>query len=428
MKLRFPFFHTTDVQALVEALAVRDARIRELERRLGLDSTNSSKPPSSDGLGKPRAPKRTNVRGRKPGGQKGHKGSTLLRSEKPDHVEDHFPHDCAHCGHTLDEGMSVRFETRQVQDIPKQSPLIVVDHLAHVCICPQCNRETKASFPEGIRSPVQYGPHLTGLVLYLNTHQLIPVKRLVKTFWDLFGVTLSTGTAVNMVSRRVSAYGDIVDKIRTGVVHARVKHMDETGLRIGGRLQWLHVACTNLLTFLWIDKGRGDVMLEARGLVVYECWKSYFAMPNVEGHGLCCAHILRELESLFQFDREKWARNLARLLSRAVHECNLARGSSLSPDTMRAIAESYDRIVEEGFRYHESLSPLPSNGTRGRKKRRKGYNLLLRLRDHRDSVLLFTRNPQVPATNNIANADKFIMPTNDSGSPSPGTLRFYLSA
>ncbi len=126
MKLRFPFFHTTDVQALVEALAVRDARIRELEdtvarqaeliseleRRLGLNSTNSSKPPSSDGLGKPLAPKRTNVKGRKPGGQKGHKGTTLLLLEKPDHVEDHFSPECAHCGHTPDEGMSVRFETR----------------------------------------------------------------------------------------------------------------------------------------------------------------------------------------------------------------------------------------------------------------------------------------------------------------------------
>ncbi len=143
-------------------------------------------------------------------------------------------------------------------------------------------------------------------------------------------------------------------------------------------------------------------MLEARGIVVHDCWKSSFVMPNVEGHGLRCAHILRELEGLFQFGREKWARKLARLLSGAIHECNLARGHPLSPATMRAIAESYDRIVKEGFRHHEALSPLPSKGQRGRTKRRKGYNSLLRLRDHRDSVLLFTRNLQVPATNNMA--------------------------
>ena len=325
MTLRFPFFPTTDVPALVDALAVRDARIRELEdtvarqaaliaeleRRLGLNSTNSNKPPSSDGLKKPRAPKRTPVKGRKPGGQKGRKGTTLLRSETPDHVEDHFPHACPHCGHTLDEGVSVRFETRPVQDIPERSPLIVVDHRAHVCICPQCNGDTKASFPEGVGSPVQYGPNLTGLVLDLNTHQLLPVKRLVETLRDLFGVTVSPGTVVNMVSRRARAYGGLVDTIRAGVVQARVKHMDETGLRMEGRLHGRHVVCNHLLTYLWIGKGRGDVMLAARGLVVHDCWTSSFAMPNVVGHGLCCAHILRELEGLFQCGREKWARKLA---------------------------------------------------------------------------------------------------------------------
>ncbi len=266
---------------MVEVLAVRDARIRELEaivarqaaliseleRRLGLNSTNSNKSPSSDGLRKPRAPKRPNVKGHKPGGQKGRKGTTLLRSETPDHVEDHFPHACGHCGHALDDGMSVRFETRQVQDLPEPLPLFVVDHRAHVGICPQCNGDTKASFPEGVGSPVPYGPNLTGLVLDLTTHQLLPVKRLVETLRDLFGVKVSTGTVVNMVSRRARAYGGLVDTIRAGVVQAHVKHMDETGLRIGSCLHWLHVACTNLLTYLWIGKGRGDVMLAARGLL-----------------------------------------------------------------------------------------------------------------------------------------------------------------
>ena len=115
------------------------------------------------------------------------------------------PPACAHCGHTLDEGMSVGFQTRQVQDLPEPLPLRVVDHRACVGICLQCNGDTKASFPEGVGSPVPYGPHLTGLVLYLNTHQLLPVKRLVETLRDLFGVKVSLGTVVNMVSRRARA-------------------------------------------------------------------------------------------------------------------------------------------------------------------------------------------------------------------------------
>ncbi len=118
----------------LEAIVARQATlIAELERRLGLNSTTSSTPPSSDGLTKPRAPKRTNVKGRKPGGQRGHKGTTLLRSETPDHIEDHFPHACAHCGHTLNDGMSVRFETRQVQDIPEPSRALACCGLSCPC-------------------------------------------------------------------------------------------------------------------------------------------------------------------------------------------------------------------------------------------------------------------------------------------------------
>ena len=81
-------------------VARQAALISELERRLGLNSTNSSSPPLSDGVTKPRAPKRTHVKGRKPGGQKGHKGSTRLRSEKPDHVEGHVPHACLLWSHS----------------------------------------------------------------------------------------------------------------------------------------------------------------------------------------------------------------------------------------------------------------------------------------------------------------------------------------
>ena len=423
MTLRFPFRQSTDVQALIEDLASRDAKIKELERqlheqveinarqaeviselerRLGLNSTNSSKPPSSDGLRKPPALKRDHGKGRRPGGQKGRKGTTLLRLDMPDHVVHHYPHGCAHCGHPLDEGMSVRFETRQVQDIPEPSPLVVVDHVAHGCACPHCTLVTRASFPEGVTAPVQYGPNLTALVVYLGEFQLIPVKRLVGAFKDVFGVKLSEGTIVNMVSRMAEKWRGVEERIRKEVVRARVVHMDETGLRIDGGLHWLHVSCTRLLTHFRIGRGRGDVMHEATGIVVHDCWKSYFRMPNVAGHGICCAHILRELANLFEFGREEWARDLSRLLSGAVHACNLADGAPLAPEAMREIGDNHDRIVRDGLRYHESREPLSSAGKRGRKKRRKGHNLLLRLRDHGDAVLLFTRNPLVPATNNLA--------------------------
>ena len=384
-------------------------RISELERRLGLNSRNSSKPPASDGLSNPLAPKRDNRTGRKPGGQKGRKGKTLCRLERVDHVEHHFPHGCAHCAPPppppLDAGMSEPVATRPVYDILEPSPLVVVDHVVHKCVCPCCNGENGASFPDGINASVPYGPNLTAYVVYLGEYQLIPVKRLVGTFNDIFGVRLSEGTIVNTVSRTAGRCRGVEGYIWKAMVRSRVVHMDETGLRVEGRIHWLHGACTRLLTHFRIGRGRGDVMLEALGIVVHDCWKSSFKLPDVAGHGLCCAPILRELESLFQFGREKWDRDLAGLLRGAVHTCNLADGAPLSSGIIREIRENYDRIVGEGLRHHESRKPMASPGKRRRKKRRKGHNRLLRLRDHGDAVLLFTRNPLVPATNNIAELD-----------------------
>ena len=239
-------------------------------------------------------------------------------------------------------------------------------------------------------------------MLYLHAHQRIPVQRLVETFRDRFGRKRSEGTVVTMISRGARDYRGCVDRVRDAVVPVWGKPMDETELRIEGTLPWLHVACTGRLPSLWIGPGRGDVLLAAGGMVVHECWKSYFALPKGAGHGMCPAPILRERERRVPFGRATWAGTRAGLLCGAVQECNLARGSPLVADILAAIADNDDRMVEEGFRYHESLQPLPSNGRRGRKKQRKGYNLLLRLREHRDAVLLFPRNPLVPATNTMA--------------------------
>ena len=415
MTLHPPYSPTSDKQLLLEALAARDARLQELEaiiarqseviselqRSLGLNSRNSSKPPSSDGLGKPPASRRDNLKGRKPGGQKGHEGKTLLRSETPGHVEHHYPRGCVHCGHTLDEGMSVRIETRQVRDIPDPSPLIVTDHIAHVRTCPHCKLETKAPFPKGVEAPVQYGPNLTAFVAYINKAQLIPMNRLAQTLLDLFGVKLSQGTIVNMVSRTAARQLDVLGWIRNMVVDAPVKHMDETGVRIGGKLHWLHVSGTRDMACFWIGKSRGDVMLDARGIAIHDCWKSYDAIEGVT-HGHCNAHLLRELNELIEFRGESWANDLLELIARAIREYNRAGGNPLSPGIIGDIFGNYDRLVAEGFRYHESQEPLPSAGKRGRKKRRRGHNLLIRLKERRDAYLLFVQNPQVPPTNNMA--------------------------
>ena len=397
------------IAELGAANAVQAERIAELERRLGLNSSNSGKPPSSDGLSKPTADEsRKRKRGtrnrdpsRKPGGQKGHKGSTLARSEDPDVVVDHYPETCSGCGEALDPGASTGSASRQVHDVPEPLPLEVTEHRAHRCQCPACGAETRADFPEGVTAWVRYGPRITAMAAYLSAVQLVPLQRLRAAMADLFGVRISQGTLAAMVARGAARLSGLALHIRDEVARAGVKHMDETGIRVRGRLAWLHVACTRLLSHFRLGAGRGDVMADATGIAVHDCWKPYFRIPGTTP-ALCAAHVLRELQAVAGSDGEKWAERMARHLQRTIHAVNLAGGGKLRQPLSDLIGRRYDSLVAEGVAFHESLAPLVSAGTRGQKRRRPGHNLALRLRDRRDAMLRFTRNPAVPATNNEA--------------------------
>ncbi len=299
-------------------IAVQAARIAELERRLGLDSSNSGTPPSRDGLTKPTAEalrqrrrSRRRASDRKPGGQTGHPGGTLRRSEHPDVITDHDPDVCTGCGAALDAGMSVGSAARQVHDLPEPPPLQVTAHRAHRCVCPACGVTTRAHFPDGVTAPVQSGPRLTARVVYLRVAQLVPVQRLRQTLIDLFGVQRSQGTLMNMVSRAAAGLEGLVLHVRDAVAAAPVKHMDETGIRVRGRLAWLHVACTGLLSHFRVGAGRGDVMRDAIGVAVHDHWRPYFTIPGTVP-ALCAAHLLRELQDRVDFDDEAWAATMAR--------------------------------------------------------------------------------------------------------------------
>ena len=175
---------------LITLLLAQSARIAELERRLGLNSSNSGKPPSNDGLKKPlRTTSLREKSDKKAGGQKGHPGETLRRSETPDAVIDHYPPSCADCGEPLTAALATGHVARQVFDLPEPRPLIVTEHRAHDCRCAACGTETRAAFPEGVSAPVQYGSRIASFVLYLLHFQLLPEKRLAALMADLFGVS-----------------------------------------------------------------------------------------------------------------------------------------------------------------------------------------------------------------------------------------------
>src|SRR5487761_2187610 len=373
-------------QALIAAL---QARIAELERQLGLNSSNSGKPPSSDGLKKP--PRVSSLRepsGKQAGGQKGHPGETLRRTETPDTTIHHYPQACMACGAALTAAMATNHVARQVFDLPEPQPLIVTEHRAHGCLCAACGTQTRATFPEGVTAPVQYGKRISAFVLYLLHYQLLPEKRLAALMADFFGINLVTATIARISQDCAERFQGFTDAVRDRVAAAPVKHMDETGFRIGGKTQWLHIASTIWLTFYRVSPKRGSLLANVTGIVVHDHWKPYYTLKGVL-HALCNAHHLRELKALVEIEKEDWARRMQRLLRRACHAANLAR--------------------EQGVPLKPGLIALIELRPGGRPPRRVGHNLLLRLSTRKQDVLRFLTDPRVPFTNNLAERDGRMM-------------------
>ena len=398
-------------QMVIAALQARNA---ELERQLGLNSGNSGKPPSSDGLKKKPA-RVSSLRersGKRPGGQKGHPGKTLSRAETPDATIDHFPGTCSGCGGVLTGATVMGHTARQVFDLPEPRPLIVTEHRAFACLCGHCGTETRAAFPEDVTAPVQYGARLAAVVVYLLHYQLLPEKRLAALMADLFGVRLVTATIGAMSRSCAARFQGFATVLRDHVAAAPVKHMDETGFRIGGKTQWLHIASTIWLTFYRTSPKRGSLLENVMGIVVHDHWKPYYTLKGVL-HALCNAHHLRELQALVEIEKEDWARKMRRLLRRACHAANLAReqGVTLSPRFIALIERRYDAILAEGFAFHEAQPALVSTTgkRRGRVPRRTGHNLLRRLHGRKPDVLRFLSDPTVPFTNNLAEQDGRMM-------------------
>jgi transposase len=392
-------------------IAQLEARIAELERQLGLNSGNSGKPPSSDGLKKKpvRVSSLRERSGKKPGGQKGHPGETLRQSETVDATINHFPKACAGCGEALSEAMATDHIARQVFDLPEPQPLIVTEHCAHSCRCAACGTQTRADFPPDVKAPVQYGARIAGIVVYLLHGQFLPEKRLAALMADLFGVQLSTATIAAMSQNCAARFESFATAIYARIAAAAVKHLDETGLRIGGKTRWLHIAATVLLTFYRIASKRGAMPENLTGIALHDHWKPYYTLEGIR-HALCNAHHLRELKALVEIEKEDWARKMQRLLRLACHATNLARerGTPLPPRLIALFERRYDAILTEGLAFHAAQPALvrPERTgkakARGRKRRRVGHNLLLRLGIRKQDVLRFLSDLTVPFTNNLA--------------------------
>jgi len=403
-----------------EMIASLTQRLNELEERLAKNSRNSSKPPSSDGVTKPKPkPKPKSLRGKsgkKPGGQKGHSGTTLSLIENPDRVVLHFPEECEGCGGTLCGEASevvVGYERRQVVDVPPILALEVTEHRSRCKRCLGCGWATTAPFPpEASARGVSYGPRIKALSVYLMGYQLLPYERASELLFDLFGKPApGAGTLHSALRGCFEGLGKTEQAIKEGLVGAKVGHFDETGLRVGGKGMWVHVASTAKLTHYAVHSKRGfeateevGILPAFEGVAVHDGLSAYRHYERCE-HALCNAHHLRELTFVEEEHEQEWAGQMKGLLSEieeTVREEAALGGAYLTPERIEGFEGRYQELLEAGL---EANPPPERTGKRGRPKQSKGKNLVDRLGKHRLSVLRFMYDFTVPFENNQAERD-----------------------
>lgn len=399
----------TYIRYLESMIQQLHARVHELEDRLSKNSSNSGKPPSSDGL-KKKSKSLRKPSDKKQGGQRGHIGKGLSQVSNPDVIVTHTPSCCTQCGLSLSNVNGSIAEQRQVFDIP-QPKINITEHRVEEKKCPCCGELIRASFPENVKGPVQYGDRVRALIAYFSHQHFIPVDRVCEIFEDIFGVAISPGTCAN-VDEQLFANLEVFEAgLKTYLLASQVLHFDETGMRCEKKLHWIHVASSQRATFYMMHAKRGqEAMKEAgilshfQGTAVHDHWFPYFAYSQVK-HGLCNAHHLRELIFIYEQKKENWAQRMHDLLIQANREVEKhIEWGALPPDVLLQIEQTYSQVLIEGFEYHATLPSLPT-GKRGKPKQRDGKNLLDRLKEKRDCVLRFIYDFSVPFTNNQGERD-----------------------
>ena len=407
---------TATVDIMNQTITELNQTIRELKEQLNKNSKNSSKPPSSDGLKKPAIKKNRSLRessGKKQGAQEGHDGVHLSVISEPDHTKDHMHSDCTDCPHRAKCLLKAcTKETRHEVDA-----VVTVDVTAHNLIevreCPLHGGIKTGAFPENIKATVQYGKNLQAMVVAFNTVGAVSINRTHEILSSVFNIPLATGTIKNMVTRCAESLKDTYERIRLKMVILGLIHCDETGSRVDGKTCWVHVASDRDYTYLTINQKRGqigmdaaDVLPHARGIIVHDCWGSYWKYQNVT-HAICCAHLLRELNGVIENHPEQtWATRFKKLLldmKKVRDKALLSNKDEVSYYHRHKFDMDYDAIIKTA--YKENPLPETPMKKRGRKKKSKVLNLICRLDNYKGSVCLFIKNLCVPFDNNQAERD-----------------------
>lgn len=383
-------------------------RVAELEARLGKNSQNSSKPPSSDAFVKPPPRSLRKQSGRKPGKQKGERGARLEPRLDPDEIQVHAPICCGSCGEGLDAAPVIGEQVRQVFDLPPIQ-LTVVEHRVQRRRC-RCGSVTEGEFPAQATAPTCYGPGVAALGVYLLGRQHLPVERTAELMGDLLGARVSTGWLSSLLPTAQSRLAEFVAALRERLSSAPVAHFDETGGRVCGKLCWIHVAASSRYTLYHLASGRGKASIDAGGVLpgftgvaVHDGLTSYRRYEVT--HALCGAHHLRELAGIGETTGQDWPTKLADLLveiHKVVETAKAASHTALSTRRLAGYRRRYQSLIAEGKQLNP---PPPRTGKRGRPKLGPAGSLLRRLDDYQDDVLRFAVDFTVAFDNNQAERD-----------------------
>jgi transposase len=394
------------VLTLFDAIEQLSTRVTDLEAQLGKNSKNSHKPPSSDGL--KRQPAQPRQAGQRPkGGQPGHKGHSLVMHPSPDYVEDCRREGYCDCGLPLSEAHGIMGERRQQWDIP--TPQMVVTEYRQIIATCRCGKVHAGEFPASLPPYISYGARLKAYAVGLVQGHFISLSRVTEVIADQYGVKPSDGSVQRWISQAsdnlTATYGDIRQTIRTSAV----AHFDESGIRAQGKTQWLHVAATPDAVYYTAHAKRGQEAMAAagilpvfKGVAVHDHWKPYFRFDNVM-HGLCGAHLLRELNYFDETLQHQWPAQLKQVLidaKTAVAKAKEEQHTSLPPEQKAELEQRYDQWLDHGLLVFPELPK--THPKQGKAKQHPARNLLCRLRDFKDSVLLFIQRFDVPFDNNLA--------------------------
>jgi transposase len=388
------------VRMLLELLIVI---INMLLEKMGINSRNSSTPPSRDPNRERGSKRKVKGEKRKPGGQNGHKGARLERHENPDKIEvleiDR---------RTLPAGKyhTAGFEARQIIDI--EISKVVTEYRAEALEDEAGNRFV-AEFPAGVKSDVQYGNSVKAHAVYLSQFQLLPYDRIRDYFANQGGISISAGSVFNFNKEAFHRLAEFEVLIKRHLIKQKLLHADETGININGKLLWLHCICNDKFTLFFPHTDRGGeamkdmgVLEHFHGILCHDHWKPYFQFQCE--HVLCNAHHLRELERAFEKEGQKWALTMQQLLLE-MNEATIKAKGCLKKSSAQAFRVRYRGVLTQA----EKECPIPAapqgKKKRGRVAKSKARNLLERLRNFEDQVLRFMTDSIVPFTNNQGEND-----------------------